>query len=148
MKPQDGNDDNYLSINKNQIGPTTNVTLKSKIKSLEDAIKLVSDDLDNNITDIKALQQEKEEHRTFLKTKTEEMKKSLLEELNTVEEEMKKHLLVQKDENTRLQKLITALKGEKTVLLNKLIALQRRISDMEGQVGHDDLKFKIGRAHV
>ena len=41
MKPQDGNDDNYLSINKNQIGPTTNVTLKSKIKSLEDAIKLV-----------------------------------------------------------------------------------------------------------
>ena len=141
MKPQDGNEDNYLSINKNQIGPTTNVTLKSKIKSLEDAIKLVSDDLDNNITDIKALQQEKEEHRTFLKTKTEEMKKSLLEELNTVEEEMKKHLLVQKDENTRLQKLITALKGEKTVLLNKLIALQRRISDMEGQVGHDDLKF-------
>ena len=141
MKQQDGNDDNYLSINKNQIGPTTNVTLKSKIKSLEDAIKLVSDDLDNNITDIKALQQEKEEHRTFLKTKTEEMKKSLLEELNTVEEEMKKHLLVQKDENTRLQKLITALKGEKTVLLNKLIALQRRISDMEGQVGHDDLKF-------
>ena len=141
MKPQDVNDDNYLSINKNQIGPTTNVTLKSKIKSLEDAIKLVSDDLDNNITDIKALQQEKEEHRTFLKTKTEEMKKSLLVELNTVEEEMKKHLLVQKDENTRLQKLITALKGEKTVLLNKLIALQRRISDMEGQVGHDDLKF-------
>ena len=141
MKPQDGNDENYLSINKNQIGPTTNVTLKSKIKSLEDAIKLVSDDLDNNITDIKALQQEKEEHRTFLKTKTEEMKKSPLEELNTVEEEMKKHLLVQKDENTRLQKLITALKGEKTVLLNKLIALQRRISDMEGQVGHDDLKF-------
>ena len=141
MKPQDGNDQNYLSINKNQIGPTTNVTLKSKIKSLEDAIKLVSDDLNNNITDIKALQQEKEEHRTFLKTKTEEMKKSLLVELNTVEEEMKKHLLVQKDENTRLQKLITALKGEKTVLLNKLIALQRRISDMEGQVGHDDLKF-------
>ena len=141
MKPQDGNDDNYLSINKNQIGPTTNVTLKSKIKSLEDAIKLVSDDLDNNITDIKALQQEKEQHRTYHKTKTEEMKKSLLEDLNTVEEEMKKHLLVQKDENTRLQKLITALKGEKTVLLNKLIALQRRISDMEGQVGHDDLKF-------
>ena len=141
MKPQDVNDDNYLSINKNQIGPTTNVTLKSKIKSLEDAIKLVSDDLDNNIIDIKALQQEKEEHRTFLKTKTEEMKKSLLVELNTVEEEMKKHLLVQKDENTRLQKLITALKGEKTVLLNKLIALQRRIYDMEGQVGHDDLKF-------
>ena len=117
------------------------MTLKSKIKSLEDAIKQVSDDLEGNIDDIKVLQQEKDDHQKFLKTKTEEMKASLLEELASVEEEMKKHLVVQKEENNRLQKLITALKGEKTVLLNKLIALQRRLSDMEEQVGHDNLKF-------
>ena len=54
---------------------------------------------------------------------------------------MKKHLNAQKDENFRLQKLITQLKGEKNVLMNKLIALQRRISDMERQVGQDDLEF-------
>jgi predicted nucleic acid-binding Zn-ribbon protein len=136
-----GGDDNYTNINKNQIGPSAKVTLKSKIKSLEDAIKQVSDDLEGNIDDIKVLQQEKDDHQKFLKTKTEEMKASLLEELASVEEEMKKHLVVQKEENNRLQKLITALKGEKTVLLNKLIALQRRLSDMEEQVGHDNLKF-------
>ena len=44
------------------------------------------------------------------------MKKTLIVELNNVEVEMKKHLFVQKDENTKLQKLITLLKGEKTVL--------------------------------
>ena len=136
-----GGDDNYTNINKNQIGPSAKVTLKSKIKSLEDAIKQVSDDLEGNIDDIKVLQQEKDDHQKFLKTKTEEMKASLLEELASVEEEMKKHLVVQKEENNLLQKLITALKGEKTVLLNKLIALQRRLSDMEEQVGHDNLKF-------
>ena len=136
-----GGDDNYTNINKNQIGPSAKVTLKSKIKSLEDAIKQVSDDLEGNIDDIKVLQQEKDDHQKFLKTKTEEMKASVLEELASVEEEMKKHLVVQKEENNRLQKLITALKGEKTVLLNKLIALQRRLSDMEEQVGHDNLKF-------
>ena len=140
MKQERG-DDNYTNINKNQIGPSAKVTLKSKIKSLEDAIKQVSDDLEGNIDDIKVLQQEKDDHQKFLKTKTEEMKASLLEELASVEEEMKKHLVVQKEENNRLQKLITALKGEKTVLLNKLIALQRRLSDMEEQVGHDNLKF-------
>lgn len=32
-----GGDDNYTNINKNQIGPSAKVTLKSKIKSLEDA---------------------------------------------------------------------------------------------------------------
>ena len=69
------------------------------------------------------------------------MKKSLLEELAKVEEEMKKHLVVQKEENNRLQKLITQLKGEKTVLMSKLVALQRRISDMENQVGTGDLKL-------
>ena len=69
------------------------------------------------------------------------MKKSLLVELADVEKEMKKHLLLQKDENIRLQKLITQLKSEKTVLMSKLIALQRRISDMENQVGNDDLKL-------
>ena len=138
---QEKADDNYTNINKNQIGPSAKVTLKSKIKSLEDAIKQVSDDLEGNIDDIKVLQQEKDDHQKFLKTKTEEMKASLLEELASVEEEMKKHLVVQKEENNRLQKLITALKGEKTVLLNKLIALQRRLSDMEEQVGHDNLKF-------
>ena len=69
------------------------------------------------------------------------MKKNLIIELNNVEVEMKKHLNVQKEENVRLQKLITQLKGEKNVLMNKLIALQRRITDMENQVGHDDLKF-------
>ena len=51
----------------------------------------------------------------------EDMKKTLIVELNNVEVEMKKHLTVQKDENTRLQKLITQLKGEKTVLMNKFI---------------------------
>lgn len=141
MKPSEQNDDNYANINKNQIGPTAKVTLKSKIKSLEDAIQLVNEDIINNISEIKVVEKEKEEHQKYLKEKTEKMKETLLVELNNVEEEMKKHLIVQKEENTRLQKMITALKGEKTVLLNKLIALQRRISDMEGQVGNDDLKF-------
>ena len=95
----------------------------------------------NNIDDVKVLEKEKNENQSVLKQKTEDMKKTLIVELNNVEVEMKKHLVAQKEENTNLQKLITQLKGEKTVLMNKLIALQRRITDMENQVGQDDLKF-------
>ena len=141
MRGDDGNGDEVKDINKNQLGSSSSQTLKSKIQSLEITIAEVHKAINDNISDIKELEKEKNEHKEELKQKTEDMKKTLIVELNNVEVEMKKHLSVQKDENTRLQKLITQLKGEKTVLMNKLIALQRRITDMENQVGPDDLKF-------
>ena len=141
MRGDDGNGDEVKDINKNQLGSSSSATLKSKIQSLEITIAEVHKAINDNIADIKELEKEKNEHKEELKQKTEDMKKTLIIELNNVEIEMKKHLAVQKDENTRLQKLITQLKGEKTVLMNKLIALQRRITDMENQVGNDDLKF-------
>ena len=139
MKAEEGTDD-LEDLNKKKIS-SSNTTLKTKIQSLESTIKEIHKAIQDNITDIKELEKEKNEHKDELKQKTEDMKKTLIVELNNVEVEMKKHLSVQKDENTRLQKLITQLKGEKTVLMNKLIALQRRITDMENQVGTDDLKF-------
>ena len=139
MKAEEGTDD-LKDLNKKKIS-SSNTTLKTKIQSLESTIKEIHKAIQDNITDIKELEKEKNEHKEELKQKTEDMKKTLIIELNNVEVEMKKHLSVQKDENTRLQKLITQLKGEKTVLMNKLIALQRRITDMENQVGTDDLKF-------
>ena len=139
MKAEEGSED-MKDIKKKKIS-SSNTTLKTKIHSLETTIKDIQKSIEDNITDIKELEKEKNEHKEELKQKTEDMKKTLIVELNNVEVEMKKHLSVQKDENTRLQKLITQLKGEKTVLMNKLIALQRRITDMENQVGTDDLKF-------
>ena len=137
----EGNEGDMKYINKNQLVPSSSMTLKSKIQSLEKTISEIHKAITDNISDIKELEKEKNEHKEELKQKTDDMKKTLIVELNNVEVEMKKHLAVQKDENTRLQKLITQLKGEKTVLMNKLIALQRRITDMENQVGTDDLKF-------
>ena len=139
MKIDEGAED-MKDVNKNKMS-SSNTTLKTKIQSLENTIKEIHKAIQDNIYYIKELEKEKNEHKDELKQKTEDMKKTLIVELNNVEVEMKKHLSVQKDENTRLQKLITQLKGEKTVLMNKLIALQRRITDMENQVGTDDIKF-------
>ena len=138
---EDANNDELKDINKNQISHSSGTTLKSKIQSLSEAISEINKAIQNNMTDIKELEKEKNEHQAVLKQKTEDMKKTMIVELRNVEVEMKKHLNAQKDENFRLQKLITQLKGEKNVLMNKLIALQRRISDMERQVGQDDLEF-------
>ena len=78
--------------------------------------------------------------QALIDNKTVDIEKSLAE-LNKVEDEMKRHFAHQSSENGRLQQQIASLKAEKTALQNQLIALQRRISDLEMQVGTDDVKL-------
>ena len=54
---------------------------------------------------------------------------------------MKRHITHQKSENARLQQFIAQLKTDKTMLQNQLLSLQRRMNDLELQVGSDDVKF-------
>lgn len=54
------------------------------------------------------------------------------------EEEMKKSYHGQKSENTKLQQQITTLKSEKTNLQQHLLDLQRRVAELELQIGHDE----------
>ena len=70
--------------------------------------------------------------------KINDVRKSLINEIYRVEEEMKRHFTHQKAENSRLQQQITQLKGEKTALQQQLLGLQRRISELELQVGSDE----------
>ena len=49
--------------------------------------------------------------------------------------EIQKSLSHQKAENSRLQQQITQLKGDNTVIKNQLLAVQKRIEDIELQVG-------------
>ena len=114
-------------------------TLKGKLASLEEQIQLVADEMNTHKKDVVSLKNEKDTLQEILKLKTHEVKNTLLQELNKVEDEMKRHFSHQTSENSRLQQQITSLKAEKTALQNQLIALQRRISDLEMQVGTDDV---------
>ena len=91
--------------------------------------------------EVTLLKTEKDTLQELLRLKTLEVKSTLMQELNKVEEEMKRHFSHQKAENSRLTQQISQLKTEKTVLQNQLIALQRRIADLEMQVGNDDVKY-------
>ncbi len=116
-------------------------TLKGKLQSLEEQIQSVADEMNGHKKDVTSLKNEKDTLQEILKMKTHEVKVNLLQELNKVEDEMKRHFAHQSSENGRLQQQIASLKAEKTALQNQLIALQRRISDLEMQVGTDDVKL-------
>lgn len=119
---------------------TNNATLKGKIQNLEDQLNSTAEELNDHKKDVSGLQLEKNTLQDTLIMKTQEVKNSLLQELDKVEEEMKRHYSHQIAENNRMLQQISALKSEKTTLMNQLIALQRRILDLEQQVGTDEFK--------
>lgn len=128
----------------NNFGTTNSsnaASLKGKLQGLEEAIQQVAEEMNTHKKDVTSLKNEKDTLQEILKLKTHEVKTTLVQELNKVEEEMKRHFSHQKAENARLQQQISLLKTEKTVLQNQLIALQRRITDLEMQVGNDDVKY-------
>ncbi len=89
-------------------------------------------------TAVGQLRSDKEMIESILTLKTQEVKKTLTNELFRVEEEMKKHFAHQKAENARLQQQITQLKSEKTVLQQQLVGLRTKIEELEQQVGKDE----------
>ena len=104
--------------------------LKGKLASLEELIKNLDEELNMHKTAVGQLRSDKEMIESILTLKTQEVKKTLTNELFRVEEEMKKHFAHQKAENARLQQQITQLKSEKTVLQQQLVGLKRKIEEL------------------
>jgi len=85
--------------------------------------------------EVQVLRSEKETLESVLTMKTQDVRKTLTNENFKVEEEMKRHYSHQKAENSRIQQQVTALKGEKTALDMQLLELERRMAELELQVG-------------
>ena len=118
--------------------PQGSANLKGKLSALEELIKKLNEELNIHKTAVGQLRADKEMIESILTLKTQEVKKTLTNELFRVEEEMKKHFAHQKAENSRLQQQITQLKGEKTVLQQQLVGLRTKIEELEQQVGKDE----------
>lgn len=114
-------------------------SLKGKLLSLEEMIRSITEEMNFHKKEVQILRSEKDTLENVLNMKINDVRKSLMNEINRVEEEMKRHFSHQKAENSRLQQQITQLKGEKTALQQQLLALQRRISELESQVGSDEV---------
>ena len=61
----------------------------------------------------------------------------MTQDVHRVQEEIKKHFALQKTENGRIQQQVGVLKGEKTALQQQILGLQRRIAELEEQIGRD-----------
>ena len=132
------------TFNKDIGGNSQNsASLKGKLGILEESINDIANEMNAHKGEVNNLKFQKDNIQELLKSKHDEVKNTLLQDLNKVEEEMKRHFGHQKAENSRLQQQISQLKTEKTVLQQQLISLQKRIVDLEMQVGNDDDKHNL-----
>lgn len=113
--------------------------LKGKLSALEEMILQLADELQYHKKEVQVLRSEKETLESVLTMKTQDVRKTLTNENFKVEEEMKRHYSHQKAENSRIQQQVTSLKGEKTALDMQLLELERRMAELELQVGIADI---------
>ena len=98
-------------------------------------IKNIAEEVEYHKKECQILRVEKEQLENVLTVKAQEVRKNLQEEAVRVEGELKKNLTVQKTENNKLQNQISIIKQEKTQLQQNLLGLQRRIAELDMNIG-------------
>mmetsp|Transcript_50894 Transcript_50894/g.146198 ORF Transcript_50894/g.146198 Transcript_50894/m.146198 type:complete len:122 (+) Transcript_50894:86-451(+) len=111
--------------------------IKGKLASLEDFISMQNEELAAQRQEIEALRGDKSNIEQHYQGQLQEMKKTMVADVQRMQEEVKSHFGQQKAENGRLQQQITTLKGEKTALQQQILGLQRRIQEIEEHIGCD-----------
>ena len=112
--------------------------LKGKLSNLNETIRQLQEALNSHKKEVQILRSEKETLESVLTMKCQDTRKALTNELHRVEEEIKRHYANQKAEGQRLQQQLTTLKTEKTALEKDILRIQKRIEELELQIGHDE----------
>ena len=84
------------------MGGQNTANLKGKLVALEEMIVQLGDEMNFHKGEVLQLKKEKDTLETVLTMKTQDVRKTLTNELFKVEEEMKRHFAHQKAENSRL----------------------------------------------
>ena len=111
--------------------------LKGKIASLEEVIANQNAELALQRDEISSLRGAKLEIEEHYKIVIDELKRGMLADVQKMQEDSKKHFVQQKAENGRVQQQVAILKSDKTTLQQQVLALQRRIQELEEQIGQD-----------
>merc|ERR1740120_669176 len=111
--------------------------LKGKLSSLADFISMQNEELAAQRQEIESLRGDKSSIEQHYQGQLNELKKTMVSDVQRMQDEVKKHFSHQKNENKQLQSQITTLKGEKTSLQQQILGLQRRIQEIEEHIGSD-----------
>merc|ERR1711959_504061 len=108
-------------------------------KVQELAFQLTTGDaqLDMDMSQMDKSQMTQELPKNDIRGMLDEVKSYFAMDTQRMEEEFKVQANLQKSENIRLQQQLTTLKGEKTSIHQQIIALQRRVEELDEEIGNE-----------
>lgn len=118
----------------------TITSLSSKYKVLENNLKEVIYELVEHQKQFKYFRDSQENMEEVIVNKGDQLKENIEISIQKMDGEIQKSLSHQKAENSRLQQQINQLTIDEGIIKNQLIFLQKRIEDIELQVGQEYLK--------
>jgi hypothetical protein len=115
---------------------STATGLKARLQTIAQSIDVHGDEITQDkahLDTIKVSQQ----GSTVLKDQVEDFKRFFLADLSKLEEEFRVQANLQRAENTRIQQAVNQLKAEKTAVHQQLLAITRRVEEIEEELGHE-----------
>merc|ERR1712098_997822 len=111
--------------------------MKGKLQNLAMTLQGQNEEIGVEKNQIETIKSENMGTSNSLQAQLNDIKRYFQADLQRMEEEFRVQVNLQKSENARLQQQLTTLKGEKTSIHQQIIALQRRIEEIEEEVGHE-----------
>lgn len=116
-------------------GNPTATSLRSRYYVIEQNLKQVLAELEEERKNHQNFVNGQGNMEEFISLKADKIEDDVNGSIDKMDQEIQKSLSHQKAENSRLQQQITQLKSDNTVIKNQLLAVQKRIDDIELQVG-------------
>ena len=119
---------------------TTMTSLATKYKVLETNLLEIMKELSDHKKQFKSFRDSQQDIQGLIADKGDQLKDNIEGSIQKMDGEIQKSLSHQKAENSRLQQQRTQLNTDETIIKNQLIALSKRIDDIELQVGQECFK--------
>ena len=111
--------------------------LKGKVQDLAYSLQMQNEEIGTEKNILETIKNENVGSSNGLQAQLNDIKRYFQADIQRMEEEFRVQANLQKSENVRLQQQLTTLKGEKTSIHQQVIALQRRVEQIEEEIGHE-----------
>ena len=124
------------------------MTLRGNLELLEQVLVDIVTELKYHKQQVDIISAEKDTSGAMVQMNIAQAKNSILSEELKIQNEMKREERQQDRENERLLRQINVLQNDTTTAKTRLLQMQRRILELEGNVGLPQNKFIIKWMHL
>mmetsp|Transcript_105799 Transcript_105799/g.183933 ORF Transcript_105799/g.183933 Transcript_105799/m.183933 type:complete len:130 (-) Transcript_105799:151-540(-) len=111
--------------------------MKGRVAEMAQTLQTQNEELGIEKGHMQTIKHENTHSTSGMQGQLNDIKRYFQADIQRMSDEFRVQLKLQEAENVRLQQQVTQLKGEKTSIHQQIIALQRRIEEIEEEIGHE-----------